>query len=112
MYEQILTLLGLTEEGITEDTEAKINSIISLTSDRLKNRLGGAQEVPEALQFVVVEVSVIRFNRIGSEGVSSHTVEGESMSWNQDSDFDAFAEDIEAWLDEQEGVKRGRLRFL
>ena len=110
MYEKILALLGLEEAD--ETTQSKIETIIELTSARLLNRLGGVETVPEALEFIIVEVSVVRFNRIGSEGVSSHSVEGESMAWNQDSDFDPFADDIEAWLDEQEGVKRGRLRFL
>ena len=112
MYGQILSLLGLDEDSIDDVTQSKIESIIDLTSARLRNRLGGLESVPEVLAFIVVEVSIMRFNRIGSEGVSSHSVEGETMSWNLDSDFDPFAEDIEAWLDEQEGVKKGRLRFL
>ena len=31
-----------------------------------------------------MDVSVIRFNKIGSEGLSSHTVEGESLSFAED----------------------------
>lgn len=58
-----------------------------------------------------MEVSVIRFNRIGSEGLSSHTVEGESMAFTED-DFSGFKDEIQAFLDAQEDSTRGRLRFL
>ena len=68
-------------------------------------------EIPEALAYIVVEVAVARFNRIGSEGMSSHSVEGESISFSDD-DFAGYKADIEAYLDEQSGTKRGRVRFL
>ena len=37
----------------------------------------------------MTEAAVRRFNRIGSEGTSSHTVDGESMTWAED-DFALF----------------------
>jgi hypothetical protein len=107
MLDQIKRLLGFTDS----ENDDLLTTIISLTESRLKNRLGGANIVPDALNYIVVEVSVIRFNRIGSEGLSSHTVEGESMSW-PDSDFDRFSDDIDAYLEEHAGTKRGMVRFL
>ena len=73
----------------------------------------GGEEVPEDLQYIVTEVSVIRYNRIGSEGVSHHTVEGEAMTWDKD-DFEPYLAEIQAWLDKQEdpATDRGRVRFL
>jgi len=56
-------------------------------------------------------VAVIRFNRLGSEGMSSHNVEGENMSYN-DNDFDGFMNEIQAFLDSQKESKRGRVRFI
>ena len=60
---------------------------------------------------IILEAAVARFNRIGSEGLSSHTVEGESLSFSEN-DFAGYLDEIQAWLDAQKGGARGRLRFL
>ncbi|MFR2405562.1 MAG: phage head-tail connector protein [Eubacterium callanderi] len=54
---------------------------------------------------------MIRFNRIGSEGLSSHSVEGESLSFS-DNDFSGYQEDIQVFLNAQKNARRGRVRFL
>ena len=104
----IYTLLGLEQED--REAKAKIDAIVELTTSRLLNLLGGAEEIPSGLEYIVTEVSVMRYNRIGSEGTSSHSVEGETMSWDKSSDFDAYADDIAAYL--QGTSKQGKLRFI
>ena len=93
-----------------KNIDDKLNVIIELTQKRLGNLLS-VKEVPEELEYIVIEVSVIRFNRIGSEGVSSHSVEGESMSFNDD-DFDSYDKDIRSWLNNQSDLKKGSVCFL
>lgn len=107
VQDQVCTLLGI--QGTAVDD--KIEIIIDSVANRLKNLLGGVSIIPQQLMYIVTEVSVIRFNRIGSEGMSSHSVEGESISFS-DNDFAGFMDEIEAYLDEQKGTKRGRVRFL
>ena len=106
MLEEIKTILGIADKAL----DSKLNIIISNTNARLKMLLGGL-DVPENLNYVVTEVSVKRFNRIGSEGITSHTVEGESMSFT-DNDFAEFAGDIQAYLDSVAAAKKGKVRFL
>lgn len=107
-----MTILENVKEllGNPKNIDDKLNVIIELTQKRLGNLLS-VKEVPEELEYIVVEVSVIRFNRIGSEGVSSHSVEGESMSFNDD-DFDSYDKDIRSWLNNLSDLKKGRARFL
>lgn len=111
MLEKIMTLLGL--ETIGEDIQNKLETIIDITSQRLCVMLN-IDTVPDVLEYVVVEVSIIRFNRIGSEGVNSHNVQGENMTWWSDDDFKAYRNDITAWLDVQDDptTTRGRLTFI
>ena len=101
-------LLGMNAEDTSLDD--KLNWILQAAGERLKNILGGI-DPPEEMSHIIIEVSIIRFNRIGSEGLSSHTVEGESLSFN-DNDFVGFMDEINAFLDQQEGVKKGRVRFI
>lgn len=107
MLSQLKTLLGV--EGTELDD--RLNLILTNTGERLKILLGGVSEIPEGLRYIVTEVAVVRFNRIGSEGMSSHSVEGESISFSDD-DFAGYRADIEAYLDEQAETRRGRVRFL
>lgn len=101
-----MTILENVKEllGNPKNIDDKLNVIIELTQKRLGNLLS-VKEVPEELEYIVIEVSVIRFNRIGSEGVSSHSVEGESMSFNDD-DFDSYDKDIRSWLNNQSDLKK------
>ncbi len=101
------TLLGITDDSRDE----LLMTIISAVQARLLLLLGGASEVPESLAYIVPEVAVIRYNRIGSEGMSSHSVEGETVVY-ADNDFAGYMGEIEAYLDEQQSTKRGRVRFM
>ena len=106
MLEEIKIILGIADNAL----DSQLNIIIANTKARMKMLLGGL-DVPESLNYVVTEVSVKRFNRIGSEGITSHTVEGESMSFTDD-DFAEFAGDIQAYLDSVAAAKKGKVRFL
>jgi hypothetical protein len=106
MLESIKLLLGIA----TTDRDSLLKQIISSATARLTVLLGGI-EPPESLDYIIVDVSIRRFNRIGSEGMTSHTVEGESISFS-DSDFAGFEGDIQAYLDTQKESARGRVRFL
>lgn len=108
MLKDLKLMLGIAVDDT--DRDAMLSLIISTTTARLKTLLGGI-EPPESLHYIVREVSIIRFNKIGSEGIASHTVEGESLSF-VDSDFNGFAEDIQAFLNTQKESARGKVRFL
>lgn len=106
MLDKILLLLGLEDEAVTD----KVEAIMEMTEQRLMLMLGQSS-IPEALSFVVVEVTIARFNRIGSEGTSSHSVSNESMTWSDD-DFKPYKSDIQAWLNAQEDTTQGKVRFI
>lgn len=108
MLEDVKELLGIQENDTAMDT--RLGIIISATTKRLKVLLGGL-EVPEDLNYIVTDVSIMRFNRIGSEGLSSHSVEGESLSFSNN-DFEPYIDDIQSYLDSQKENKKGKVRFL
>ena len=110
MLSDLILLLGLDEAELEPAMEAKLNLIVSGATARLKLLLGGA-EPPEEMNHIILDVSAARFNRIGSEGLTSHTVEGESLSFSEN-DFEQFSEEIQAWLEQQKENSRGKLRFL
>ena len=106
MLNDIKLLLGIADS----DKDAVLKLLISTATARLKLLLGGTTP-PESMDHIVREVAIIRFNRIGSEGMTSHSVEGESLTFSDD-DFAPFADEIQAFLDSQQESARGRVRFL
>lgn len=107
MLETLKILLGFTDDASRDEL---LNKLINLATARLKLLLGGI-EPPEELQHIIVEASAARFNRIGSEGLSSHSVEGESQTFTND-DFAPFSAEIQAFLDKQKESTRGKVRFI
>lgn len=97
---------------VTEDAkkDAQLNLIIAGATSRLQLLLGGL-EPPESMNYIILEVAVARYNRIGSEGLSSHSVEGESMNFSE-SDFAGYKDEIQAFIDSSKEVKKGKVRFL
>ena len=63
MIEDLKLLLGL--EDTDKKTEQQLQLILNATKQRLKFLLGGL-EPPEEMEYIILDVSVIRFNRIGS----------------------------------------------
>lgn len=108
MLEDLKILLGIPEEDNSLDKT--LNIILSSARSRLKSLLGG-QDPPDSLGYIITDVAVIRYNRIGSEGLSSHTVEGESQTFTED-DFAAYRDDIQTYLNSQKEAQKGRVRFL
>lgn len=76
MIEDLKLLLGM--EDTDKKTEQQLQLILNATKQRLKFLLGGL-EPPEEMEYIILDVSVIRFNRIGSEGLSSHSVEARAF---------------------------------
>mgnify|MGYP000046040878 CR=1 FL=1 len=71
MLDDLKILLGI--DVSDRDSDEKLLLILESVRNRLKLLLGG-MEVPSSMQHIVTDVAVIRFNRIGSEGMSAHSV--------------------------------------
>ena len=93
---------------IDSDIDMQMKSIEALVRARLCH-LVGELVVPKELEYIVAEVSIARFNQVGSEGLSSHTVEGETQSWADDL-FEPYMADITEYKRRHGGL--ARIRFL
>ena len=109
IIEDVKTLIGLNEDEIDIVLETKLEVIIDSVKARLKARLGGI-EPPEEMDYIITEASVKRFNQIGSEGITSHSVDGESTKYDADI-FAGFEDDIQNFLDSLQN-RKGKVRFL
>lgn len=108
----LLANLKLLLDLTNSDTEldVKLNLIIEQSKNKVLAYLPNVTSVPDELSYIVLELSVVRFNRIGNEGMTSYSQDGESIAYGADmSDYEA---DIKAWLLKQVNNDRGVVRFL
>jgi hypothetical protein len=105
--DDVKVLLDITET----DQDKKLSLIIDNAEKQILAYLpAGIEEVPEALQYIVTELAIVRFNRIGNEGMSSYSQEGESITYGDD--IAPYLSAIQAWCEEQENNHRGVVRFI
>ena len=74
LLNRIKTLLGI------PDNDELIYEITELTKSKILNYINEV-ELPLELEFVLVELTIQRYNRIGSEGIVSESVDGKSVSY-------------------------------
>ena len=86
------------------DLDIQLTDFIKRISNQLCVRLGFLEAVPAALQYIVVECTITRFNRKGNEGMNSYGQEGESMSYGKL--LDDFEDDIAAYNDKQNDTSK------
>lgn len=108
MLDKLKIMLGIAENEADQDK--RLNLIISGATARLKRRLDGI-EPPEEMQDIILDISLKRFNRIGAEGMLNHAVDGESYTFTDD-DLKEYEQDIQDFLEKQNGSKRGKVRFI
>ncbi|MEX3487368.1 phage head-tail connector protein [Staphylococcus warneri] len=83
-------------QKIIDNTEKRLISLLPLETEA----------VPERFEYIVEEVAVKRFNRVGAEAMSSESVDGRSSTF-QANDFDEYMDVIDA-LYPKSRVQKGR----
>ena len=102
LLNRIKVLLGINDY----DNAELINEIIELTKSKILNYIDKT-ELPEELEFVLVELSIQRYNKIGSEGISSESVDGKSVSY--EADFEGYKHYLDDYISKNSISKGFRL---
>lgn len=108
MLEKLKVLLGIDDDVTSQDE--KLELILESVQARLKNLLGGL-DIPDSMEYIVIEVAINRFNRIGSENMSSHSVSGETITFVEN-DFEPYMDEIQAYINSQKDISVGKVVFL
>ena len=89
LLNRIKTLLGIT------DNDELICEIVEITKSKILNYIN-QEELPQELEFILVEMAVSRFNRIGSEGFASETIENKNITYEDD--FEIYKKYLDDYL--------------
>ena len=86
-------LLGITDNT---DNEELLCEIVEITKSKILNYINRTK-IPKELEFVLVELSIERYNRIGSEGLNSESSDGVSFTYNNNDMLDRYKEDLDRY---------------
>ena len=81
LLNRVKVLLGI------DDNDELVSEIIELTKHKILNYINET-ELPKELEFILIELAIQRYNRIGSEGIASENIDGKSVSYEDD--FEAY----------------------
>ena len=104
LLNRIKTLLGIT------DNDELIYEIVEITKSKILNYIN-KEEFPRELEFILVEMAVERYNRIGSEGITSESSDGVNFTYNTVDVLEKYKNDLDRYINNNnlKGIKRMRL---
>lgn len=103
---------------VPDISDVLANELIRTAQDRIMLRVGlkSVETFPSALESICVEVVTAMYNKsqMQHEGVASESMDAFSMSFINDvlKEYDGELQHYKASLDDDEGVQRGKVRFL
>lgn len=104
----VRTVLGI-EDALQDDV---LGILISNVMSHLKGML--KKDVPSELGYIVEEITVRRFNRVGTEGMKSESVEGHKVDfYDLKDEFTPYMAIIESYKDQPDDApRRGKVMFI
>ena len=91
LLNRIKVLLGIS----SNDNEELLIEIVELTKSKILNYINEA-ELPLELEFVLIELAIQRYNRIGSEGVASESIDGKTTSYEDN--FESYRQYLDDYM--------------
>lgn len=86
----------------------QVEVIYDSITERLLHRINNTK-IPIELEYIVDEATIRRFNRIGSEGMKSESVEGHSVTYIDGDELAPYESAIVAHLEAQEPDDKRKL---
>lgn len=100
--------IGLKDNRQDEQLKVIIESVTAELLSRLP--IDMREDVPEGLEFIVIEVTLKRYNRIGAEGMSSESQDGRSSTY-EPKDFDEYLPIIDRFFPVETIEREGSIKF-
>ncbi len=110
---RIKTLLDIKDDLQDSVLDIIVENVTSHLLGKLKRVDKSIKEVPKELDYIIEEIAIRRYNRIGTEGMKSESVEGHKVDFYElDKDFTPYEEIIIDYEDEPTEPKRGKVMFI
>ncbi len=100
-------------EQISLDINQRLIGRLNQIARNNKLSLEAFEEVPSELEWIVDELTITRYNRLGSEGINSESVEGHSVTFDTRNELGEYESELLSFLDDENtGRRAGRIVIL
>ena len=111
VLERVKPLLGIQEDDFSQDNALAL--LIKNVMRMILLKIPKAGYIPEELEWIVDEATMKRYNKLGSEGLTTETNEGVQFIYNKDGLLDEYIPFIEDYLDEHPDLRtKGKFRMM
>lgn len=93
----------------SSDKDELLLSLISRSTRQVLNYIK-EDKLPEELEYIVIELVIARYNRIGSEGLNSENSDGVSFSYNNNV-LDDYRNDLDRYINNKNSASNNRVRM-
>lgn len=114
MKERIKKILDIQDNQQDGVLDIFIENVTNHLLGKLKRVNKAIVSVPVELNYIVEEIVIRRFNRIGSEGMKSESVEGHKIDfYDLKDEFVPYQEIIDDYKEDDDSAdKRGKVMFI
>lgn len=106
MKSRVKTLLNISVADASKDM--LIDTLINLSEQKLLPLLNDALTVPHELEFIVVEMTVNRFNKLGSEGITSESIADINKTYSNTNELAEYM----TYINKYNLASKSKFRFL
>lgn len=112
--QDVETLIGVSDNRLMIIYNSIERRLLAYLNANLQDDLAlyPLAEIPEELGHIVTEATIVRFNRLGSEGLTEESVEGHTAKYVQADEFTPYIDEIHAYIERQVPTGSGVVRFL
>lgn len=104
---EVKITLGLS----SSDKDELLSSLIQRSSNQVTNHIN-EKTLPNELEYIVIELAIARYNRIGSEGIKSENSDGVSFSYKDDL-LEDYKKDLNKWIENNKTTSKNlKLRLI
>ena len=107
--DNILDEIKISLELSSFDKDELLLSLISRSTRQVLNYIK-EDKMPGELEYIVIELVIARYNRIGSEGLNSENSDGVSFSYNNNV-LDNFKNDLDKYIDNKKSASNNKVRM-
>ena len=114
MIERIRTVLGIKDTLQDDVLDIFIDNVTKHLLGKLRKVNKEIEEVPSELDYIIEEIVIRRYNRIGTEGMKSESVEGHRVDFYElEKDFTPYEDIIDDYKDDDDRkAKKGKVIWV
>lgn len=113
MREEIKKVIGVEDDKQDDVLDILMSNVKSHLLGLFKKADKELSAIPKEAEYIIFEITIRRYNRIGSEGLKSEQVDGHRIDfYDLKDEFDPYLDIIDSYKKDDGSSRRGKVMFF